>query len=490
MVKPNYDEFLLEIGRLDEIKATWEWQEEQGPRQRHTEDEIGLSDQYARWVKTDVPRLQRDGLNETELQRLGELLYNALFPGSIAQLFDQAVETVRQHPGRRLSVSISVDRENEKVRGWPLEFLRCTSRGGYWLSTTKNNLITLSRRMQLKMQDVGYPSHSPPLKVLIVVSKPTDRDPVMTTAIEDIAKWATTEIAEETYDIDARLLGHIEAFEQDPALRYLDLPATLENLSQVIDDWPPDVLHFVGHGRFHREQGDLALVNDAGKVWWCSARDFAELCVGWRPGLVLLQACESAKSGAGAGFWSVAAQLMEHNIPAVVAMQFEIRNDCATEFARGFYEALAKGADIDEAVQRGRWKIAYSSALDVHWSERHFGTPVLFTLGPYGIIHPLSPGPQQMQPSQPLVGMSGVVRSYRPEPQPRDVFGTEPSARDLASQLLGKAAKAAKTGQAKLADTLTKAALALLQPDIGDQDRAKQLHDQDKFSGTPSAPGS
>jgi len=86
---------------------------------------------------------------------------------------------------------------------------------------------------------------------------------------------------------------------------------------------------------------------------------------------------------------SLADHLARFNIPAVVAMQYAITNDYATQFAVGFYEALRDGKDVDAAVQSGRWKIWSASRRG---QERDFGAPVLFTYRPDCIIEPLSSG--------------------------------------------------------------------------------------------------
>ena len=45
---------------------------------------------------------------------------------------------------------------------------------------------------------------------------------------------------------------------------------------------------------------------------------------------------------------------MREGIPAVVAMQYEITDTAALAFAAGFYEALARGKPVDQAVTKGQ----------------------------------------------------------------------------------------------------------------------------------------
>jgi len=89
--------------------------------------------------------------------------------------------------------------------------------------------------------------------------------------------------------------------------------------------------------------------------------------------LVFLQACESGLLNPYQGFSGVAVQLAYRNIPAVVAMQYKIKQDAASEFAQEFYSALIDNNTIEKAVQLGRHKIA--GKLEGGYA---FGLPVLY----------------------------------------------------------------------------------------------------------------
>jgi hypothetical protein len=61
------------------------------------------------------------------------------------------------------------------------------------------------------------------------------------------------------------------------------------------------------------------------------------------------------------------------NIPVVVAMQYEVSNITASQFAYEFYERLAKGEPVDIAAQNGRRTIG----LETQHRKRDFATPVI-----------------------------------------------------------------------------------------------------------------
>jgi hypothetical protein len=384
----EYDEFLLDVRHDGEIKATLTTCEGEiiGP----IPGRLDLNDRLQEYVRDDIRRLQTGDLDgkPEQLERLGESLYETLFPGKIGDLFKQADEQVRKHRGkRRLRVWISVDCKD--IADWPLEFL-CAP-GGLWLATSSH--IALSR--QLRFDTTRFqPAErdSLPLRVLAVVSKPQkpeDLGGVMSAkTIQEIAKWAAVKVGEKQAG-NVKLLGIVEESRPMPGVEYLNRPATFENLGVWAREWSPHVLHFIGHGQISDGKPSLALVKDGGEADWCGPTEFKPLFADWRPRLVVLQACQSAMSTTGAGFMSLATHLVQQNIPAVVAMQFSIENDCATSFAAKFYENLAQGLDIDAAVQDGRWQIS----CQWRWTGRHFGTPVLFMLSPDGII--IEPQPAQ-----------------------------------------------------------------------------------------------
>jgi TPR repeat protein len=97
--------------------------------------------------------------------------------------------------------------------------------------------------------------------------------------------------------------------------------------------------------------------------------------------LVFLNACKSgttATTGSAHPFAGVASALIRGGVPAVVAMQFPITDDAATEFARTFYERIAQNFPVDGAVAEGR-KALYSDEERAEWA-----TPVLYLRGKDG----------------------------------------------------------------------------------------------------------
>jgi CHAT domain-containing protein len=138
---------------------------------------------------------------------------------------------------------------------------------------------------------------------------------------------------------------------------------------------PWHVLHFIGHGEFDpiSREGKVALADRQGRRHMVSASGLARLLTGHSSlTLVILNACEGARSSEHDLFSSTAASLVLRGVPAVLAMQYEISDQAAVEFSSFLYRALARGMPIDAAVAEAR--IAISTADTAEWA-----TPVLFT---------------------------------------------------------------------------------------------------------------
>jgi len=386
------DRFELEIRPDDSVKATLETHDR---RMRSANGGVNDDRDVRSDIETDIARLRRPKQESpnVDVQRLGRNLYRAIFQDDVKTLFERALEDVilerrRDRTSRRwLRVVIDVDADS-KVFNWPLELLYC-DRFEYWLAT-ETPQIALSRRTGAHRIIEQLPPQDPPLRVLMVISEPQGLDSQITTTIlQEIGELAEPEDGdgEASEKIEIKVLGIVQGGEHIPGIDYLNQPATYENLRVwTAERWQPHLLHFIAHGRYELESGDLALVDDAGQADWCSPEDVSRLFRDWLPHLVLLQACEGALSGTEPGFVNLADRLAMHGIPAVVATQFSISNSHAALFAVGLYEALREGQDVDRAVQNGRSKI-WNKAGRGRGSEHHFGTPVLFTYSPGAIIH-------------------------------------------------------------------------------------------------------
>ena len=195
-----------------------------------------------------------------------------------------------------------------------------------------------------------------PLRVLVIRSEPCDYP-----RLDLEAEWAQV----------AAALGELT---DAGALAFTELAApTLGELRRALLRDTFHVLHFMGHGGFDQQRGGVLLFTDrAGRGLPVTAGDLGVLLhdhTSMR--LAVLNACEAGRTDPADPFAGVADTLVRRGIPAVIAMQFEVSDDAAIEFAPALYGALAAGRPVDAAVAEARKAIYTISPLE--WA-----TPVLY----------------------------------------------------------------------------------------------------------------
>jgi len=147
---------------------------------------------------------------------------------------------------------------------------------------------------------------------------------------------------------------------------------------------PWHVFHFIGHGSYDPQRGEgfLAVADRQGEVYPLWASQLGRMLADHRSlRLVLLNACEGAQGGQIDIYSSAAATLVRRGVPAVVAMQYEITDRAAIEFAEQFYDAVADGLPVDTAVAEARKSVSFAITNTLEW-----GIPVLFMQAPDGVL--------------------------------------------------------------------------------------------------------
>lgn len=340
------------------------------PPDRLRRDTIGIFEQWLRQGKITERR---------ELQVLGSHLYSMLFNGPIEDSFRRMLGAVPQ--GQRLRLLLVFKKEALPLARLPWEYLYRPddeTERGYFLSTHVD--LVLSRYMRLNKPRPNLAPAEGPLQILIVRSQPPQLAPVLDTAV-------------------------IERIQQVPETRceVFDQP-TIERFTEKLEERvhanaAPHVIHFLGHGRFAADKGQIAFLKPNGtEADWVSDQQFAETFVNTRcvPRLVFLHLCEGGVVDFTANFAGLAPQLVLAGVPAVVAMQYPITNAAAITFSCAFYREVARGEPIDYAVQSGRWRITLEDGNA--YNTRVFGTPVLYMQSYDGIIKPAQPGSAKKEP--------------------------------------------------------------------------------------------
>ncbi len=295
-----------------------------------------------------------------EARALGGALFEALFQDEIRNRLDVSLRLATvQQAGLRIRLRI----EDPGVATLPWELL---------FDARSDEFLALSRSTPLvRYLPLGAPAEpltvEPPLRILAVVAAPTDLPPV--------------DVAGER----ARLHEAIAALQKR---RHVELiwteGQTWQALQAALQDGPWHILHYVGHADFDEstQSSALMLADGEGRSAPVSAVELGALLKDHRAlRLVVLNACEGARSGEAGLFTGLASTLVQSGLPAVVAMQYEVSVAAAAEFTRAFYGALAHELPVDGAVAEARKAMRQAAPASVEWA-----TPVLFMRAPDGAL--------------------------------------------------------------------------------------------------------
>jgi formylglycine-generating enzyme required for sulfatase activity len=198
-----------------------------------------------------------------------------------------------------------------------------------------------------------------PLSILLVLASPADLPPV--------------DVEGET----ERLMQALGSLIDAGAIRVTVVrQADLLTVQSLLREEEVHILHFTGHALFDEDDGEgyFVLENEQGGSQPISGQKLGRLLHDEETlQLVSLNACSTAVDSASEPFSGVATALVQAGIPAVVAMQTQITDRAALQFAQVFYESLAYGYPVDAAVAEGRKAIDLAGTHSVEWA-----IPMLF----------------------------------------------------------------------------------------------------------------
>jgi tetratricopeptide (TPR) repeat protein len=309
-------------------------------------------------------------LEEQAVQDFGRDLFAALFTGEVRSRYDVSQrEAAGQDAGLRLKLRV----QSPVLAVLPWEFLYDPRQAEYVCLSHHTPMIRY-----LELPQVIQPlTVTPPLRILGMVASPRDLAPLDV----EREKQRMGKAIKDLYARDQVDLTWLEG-------------QTWRDLQRVMRGGPWHVFHFIGHGGFDKtaDEGLIALADEDGYTYRLHATELGRLLADHRSlRLVLLNSCEGARGSERDIFSSTATILMRRGIPAVLAMQYEITDQAAIEFARSFYEALADGLPVDAAVTEARKAISLAVANTVEW-----GTPVLYMRSPEGVLFQVArPSPKE-----------------------------------------------------------------------------------------------
>ncbi len=187
-----------------------------------------------------------------------------------------------------------------------------------------------------------------PVRLLVIVGCREDDDKV---------KWRQE--VEAIYEVTClkRTLFDVEILERPSAAK----------LVEVLTEFEPHILHFVGHGTPATRGEKAALkmwddkkgegnkgADDKGEGWSWTSTEINQRLQMAPPRLAVINACRSTAFAGEEGGWRIADALLEAGVAAVIGMQGDIEGEAASHFASHLYSQLAAGALIDRAMASAR----------------------------------------------------------------------------------------------------------------------------------------
>jgi hypothetical protein len=239
---------------------------------------------------TPLLQLARENrLNDSgQARQLGEILFDILFDDRLlidfVTFYDRVVQQEKQLQEKQLlRVELDIDeRIMPEVAALPWEFLRLPEKahlGKIWIGTAPDLAFSRRRAQWIPAQPIQLKPEEK-LKIALVISAPPDLPAV---AYEPVQK-ALEKLAKRASGIE---LNYCQSSIQ-------------RILKRLIQFYPkhPIFFTFIGHGRLQKEGdrpvGQIALVDrEFDEAMWVDADYFSGLFNRHRPGVVMLQACET-----------------------------------------------------------------------------------------------------------------------------------------------------------------------------------------------------
>lgn len=284
-------------------------------------------------------------------RELGSLLYDSLFVGEVGTALIRSQDKAEEDE-TGLRIRLNLDQAPDLV-GVPWEFLYRSDVDQFLTTSSWWPIVRLipgvERADSLEIE--------PPLRILVMVSRPSDYEDLATA---DELEWIHAAVA---------------PYAEGRIVQVVEVEPTMDALQAALPGAGFHVFHFIGHGTYDDElnDGKLLMCDEDGRGRFVSGREVGDLLADERTmRLVVLNSCEGAVGDESDRFAGTAEAFVRKGIPAVVAMQFNIPDAAAVAFSKKFYQSITAGFPVDGAVAEAR-RAVRGDDHDVEWA-----IPVLY----------------------------------------------------------------------------------------------------------------
>jgi hypothetical protein len=269
----------------------------------------------------EFPGLMDDTVQPEALLRTGRGLFDALLSGSPGEVWNAETSDG--------TLRVVLDIQPIKLRSLPWELLCTPEPQERWLFEDEARPFV---RAHIPLAKETEPLTGP-VRLLVIIGDPEDDGLEADGELEAIYAGLS--------DVPCCWQVHV-----------LRAPG-MEHTRDVLADFAPHILHFIGHGKKTAMTGAALEIMAPDKRWYLSAGFIAAtLTAPLR--LAVLNACRTTGGDPQEMIWGLVDALFERGTLAVVAMQGDIASAPAVRFSREFYGQLAVGRAVDEAMAHAR----------------------------------------------------------------------------------------------------------------------------------------
>ena len=284
---------------------------------------------------------------------LGKKMKALLFPGEVWNMFFASRSGMKQ-AGKGLRIRLRIDAPELSTLPWEY----CYDDSFRFFALQRETPMVRYVAQNFAADNLSAPN---PMKVLLAIAAPKDQAGLN---VDEEVKRVEENLAWLGNRVQLKVERHITAEKLHGAL-----------------GWRPHIFHFIGHGVIEGGKGALAFENIFGQTQLVDADQLMTLMGNTGVKVVILNACKTAAHDARDAIMGVAPALVRAEIPAVIAMQFNVPDKTALGFTRDLYRFLAMGRPLDLAVTEMRIGAYIGSSDKYFW-----GIPAVFMRAPDGVI--------------------------------------------------------------------------------------------------------
>lgn len=317
--------------------------------------------------------LQGDAIarNSVNLVALGQQLYNALFQGTLRDSWITA-QGIAQNQQQVLRLRLGL--KDTRLARLPWEVMHAGDRplatGPYIAFSRYQSGIPSTSR--LPTHNLSTPQEETAIKVLMVISSPTDQVRL------DLLKQEAVNLQAELHR-QIPLTTENGSYLPEIELTVLDQPGR-EELTQALEQGGYHVLHYSGHSNVSTNGGEIYLVSRrTGLTETLSGDDLAGLLVNNNIQMAVFNSCLGAyraksDDSEDTGERNLTESLVKRGISSVLAMSERIPDEVALTLTQLFYRNLSQGYPLDLCVSRVRQGLI--SAYGSH--QMYWALPMLY----------------------------------------------------------------------------------------------------------------